>query len=337
MTRISRIELKELASGAMVRQGASEELARVLVDAADFAEARGKAPVGYAHLKDYVDAIRDGRCNPKPAPTVTRTAPGVWVIDADQGPQHLGFDRAFQGFVDSVRSQGMAMMSQHNALAGGQLAWYTERLASEGLVAFACVNSNALMAPGQNQPKVLGTNPLAYSIPHSKGVVTVDQAASNTAFVRLRQAADRGESIPEGWAVDAQGRPTTDAAAARDGALLPSGGYKGANIAFMVEFLATLSGARFAVDAPPFDSGPENTGIGFFLFAIDPAAVTGGAEADPESARAAFTSRISTYLQRMTGMGVRAPGSSRPAEGSSQPHSFDVDPQVLDELRALAD
>ena len=117
------------------------------------------------------------------------------------------------------------------------------------------------------------TNPFAFAAPVDDGPpLLIDQASSATAFVELRRYADRGEALPPGWAVDADGRPTTDPNAALRGALLAFGGARGANIALMVEVMAAgLAGANWALDAPSFTSGDRSPGAGLTVVAIAPA------------------------------------------------------------------
>lgn len=99
--------------------------------------------------------------------------------------------------------------------------------------------------------------------------MVIDQASSATAFVNIRRAAERGEEIPLGWALGSEGEPTQDASEALVGTLLPFGSHRGGNIALLVELLATLSGATFSIDAPPFDVGARSPNIGVFVLCID--------------------------------------------------------------------
>lgn len=139
---------------------------------------------------------------------------------------------------------------------------------------------------------------------------TVDQASSSTAFVSVRDAAARGSPLPEGWVVDADGRPTTDPETALTGALLPFGGYKGANIALLVELLSSMAGGRWSVDAPPWDSGSRSPSVGMFAVGIDHSAI------GPE-----FPARAEEHLERLAGSGVRLPGSRR-TEPSALPTGY---------------
>jgi (2R)-3-sulfolactate dehydrogenase (NADP+) len=110
---------------------------------------------------------------------------------------------------------------------------------------------------------------MAWSVPRpDRAPLTVDQASSSTAFVSVRDAAAQGTPLPEGWAVDADGRPTTDPEAALDGALLPFGGYKGANIALLVELLSSMAGGNWSMDGPPWDSGARSPSVGMFVSGV---------------------------------------------------------------------
>jgi Malate/L-lactate dehydrogenase/NAD(P)-binding Rossmann-like domain len=160
--------------------------------------------------------------------------------------------------------------------------------------------SPALLAAEPGAGRVFGTNPLAYFVARAqRAPFTVDQASSSTAIVSVRDAAAQGALLPEGWAVDADGRPTTDPEAALAGALLPFGGYKGANIALLVELLSSMAGGRWSVDAPPWDSGSRSPSLGMFVLAVDHSAVGRG-----------FPARAEEHLERLAGSGVRLPGWS---------------------------
>ena len=180
------------------------------------------------------------------------------------------------------------MLNTTNAFSAGELGHYTSQVADQGLIALACANSPALMAAFGTREAITGTNPLSFALPHPAGPRMFDQATSEVAWVRVRDAAARGEALADGWALDADGDPTTDAHAALAGALLPFGGIKGANIALMVEMLAAMAGGSFSLDAAPFDSGSQSPRLGLFLAAIDPTAF------DPSATR-----RAESHLSRL--------------------------------------
>jgi (2R)-3-sulfolactate dehydrogenase (NADP+) len=270
--RLGLAELEDLCRAAVRAAGGSGEVADSLASAAVSAERRGKSALGAAHLVDYLAGLREGRIAPDARPRVTVTRRAVVAVDADGGTAQLAFDAAQDALVAAARDCGVAILSVHDAFTAGELGDYATRLADAGLVAITGANSPALMTVHGADREVTGTNPIAFALPHPDGPRMFDQAASETAWVKIRDAADRGSSIPEGWALDPEGEPTTDARAAIAGALLPFGGVKGGNIALMIEMLAALSGGAFSLDAAPFDSGDASPSLGMFAIAIDPTA-----------------------------------------------------------------
>lgn len=269
-------ELEALCRAAVRGAGGSDRAAKALATSTVAAERQGRREVGAAHLLDYLDALRDGRIVADAQPVVRHPRGSAVVVDAAGGTAQAAFDEAFPTVVAGASDAGVAVLSVRDAYSAGELGYYARRFAAEGLVALVCANSPALMSVYSASAPVTGTNPLAFALPHESGPRSFDQASSATAWVSVRRAADVGEAIPEGWAVDSEGGPTTDPAAALDGALLPFGGAKGSNIAMMIEMLAVLSGASFSEESAPFDSGSEPPRLGLFALALDPAAFDGG-------------------------------------------------------------
>src|SRR5699024_1903662 len=171
---------------------------------------RRRAPPRVAHLVPLPTPRLNAPARPRPTP---RRAAAL-TVDADRGAAQLAFDRAADCLVEAARSCGVAVLSIHDSFPGGELGHFATRLAEQGLIALVCGNSPALMAAYDSTEAVTGTNPLAFALPHSSGPRVFDQASSATAFVSIRQAAERGEHIPPGWALDADGQPTIDPAAA---------------------------------------------------------------------------------------------------------------------------
>ena len=164
---------------------------------------------------------------------------------------------------------------------------------------------------------------MAYSVPHvGRAPLTVDQASSSTAFVSVRDAAAQGTPLPDGWAVDADGRPTTDPEAALAGALLPFGGYKGANIALLVELLSSMAGGNWSMDAPSWNAGSRSPSVGMFVLAIDHATVGRG-----------FPGRAEEHLDRLAGSGVHLAGGRRTAQLAAPSDSLTLRADVVAALR----
>lgn len=328
--RLNLEDAVSLCTRAAMAAGAGEETAAALAKSVVAAEAKGVAAVGLSHFLDYLDALDAGRIDGHAEPVITRPSLAVFVSDANGGAAHTGFDRAFGDLAKAARLFGVAIFSQRNAFTCGELGYFTARLAGEGLVSFAATNGPALLAGAGATKPVYCTNPMSFAAPVEDGTpLVIDQSSSATAFVSIRKAAEEGREIPDGWALDAQGRPTTDPAAAMKGALLAFGGNRGANIALMVEVLAAgLSGANWSLDAPSFSEGHESPGTGLFVLAIDPKLI------DPD-----FSARLKAQLDRLASdYRVHLPGVSRgKAKMLAKALGIDVPAGIVRRIAAVAE
>lgn len=300
---LSIAQAQALCEAAAIRLGASDMVARSIATAAVRAEAEGQPAVGLAHYLDYLSALQAGRIDGQAVPDITRPAGAIILCDARGGAAHPGFDISFDDLVATARTFGLCMFVQNNAFTCGALGHFAERLAAEGMVGIAATNGPALLAGAGSTKPVYCTNPLAFAAPVAGAPpLVIDQSSSATAYVNIARAAERGEPIPEGWALDAAGNPTTDAKEAVSGALLAFGGARGANIALMVEVLsAGLSGANWSLDAPPFSKGSQSPATGLFVLAIDPTLI------DQH-----FAERMDTQINRLADdFGVHIPGRAR--------------------------
>jgi len=292
---------KELAVRVCVAAGASQAVAISLAEATVSAECSGRSSVGFAHLTDYLDSLLNGRINGIEEPEINFPAPALIQVDAKGGIAQLGFDRSFEELLQRASTYGVTLFSLQNSYTTGELGYYVRRLARKGLVALAATNGPALMTAGQSNSAVYGTNPLAFAAPvDNRAPLVIDQASSATAFVNIRQAAERGEMIPEGWAIDEQGQPTQDSNEAIKGALLAFGGARGANIALMVEILAAgTTGANWSLDAPSFQDGSDSPGVGLFIVALN-----------PELLATDFPTRMASQIERLASKGIHVPGGN---------------------------
>lgn len=323
--KITIAELRRLGLDACGACGASEAMAHSLVEATIASELAGRAEVGFAHLPDYLDSLRAGRIDGKAEPVVTHPSPAAIHADARLGIAQLAFDRAREDLTQRARSQGIAILSVANSYTAGEIGHYVRMLAADGLVSMAFANAHAMVATAPGVPPVYGTNPLAFGapMPPPSPPLVFDQSTSATAFVNVARAAAEGRPIPEGWAVDAKGRPTTDASAAVEGALLPFGGFKGANMALMVEVLsAGLAGAAWSLDAGHFRQGARSPAIGLTVIAIAPA--------DPD-----FADRLAHSADRLASLGVHVPGQ-RARMTAPDTETLEIDAAALATIRATA-
>ena len=321
-------DIRKLAMEACVSVGAGPAASASLVDATLSAVQFGPEGLGFPHFLDYLRGFRDGRIDGKADPFIERPLPAMILSDAKGGIAQLGFDLACDELVRQARTLGIAVFTQKNSYTTGELGYYVRRLALEGLIGLAATNGPALMAAAAGGRRVFCTNPLAFAAPAipPESPLVIDQAASATAFVNIVRAASEKRTIPEGWATDEEGNVTTDPQRALDGALLPFGGYKGANIALMVEVLsAGLSGAAWSLDAKDFRSGHESPGAGLTVIALSPAAV------DPH-----FAERHAAHLARLRELGVHIPGRKAGNPALSETDPVPIGRSVLDEIRGFA-
>lgn len=318
-------DIRELAIEACIACGASLPVTSSLVEATLSAALFGNEAVGFPHFLDYLESFRSGRIDGQAEPHIEHPLAAIILSDAQGGIAQLGFDLAFGRLVEQTKSLGVALFTQRNSYTAGELGYYVRRLALNGLVSVAATNGPAVMAAAAGSPRVYCTNPLAFGAPASPPAspLIIDQATSATAFVNIVRAAARNEPIPAGWATDSKGGATADASAALQGALLPFGGYKGANLALLVEVLsAGLSGSSWSVDANDFRSGHQSPGIGFTVIAVSPTAISMD-----------FSERCAAHMARLRDLGVHIPGSKAGAAAQDAPPVVSIDRSVLDAIR----
>ena len=329
MSRITSDDLQILLERALGTRGFGPAHATALARQTVLSEEMGQASVGVSHVFDYLDGIAGGRINGHANPEISRPVPTMIHVDGDGGLPQTGFDLAFDTFTASAHDLGLCVFLQKNTTLCGSLGTFARRVAEAGLVVFAATNGSALLAGSGGSKPVFCTNPMAFAAPQSGGPpLLIDQSSSATAYVNIRKAAERGDAIPEGWALDADGQPTTDPKAAVSGTLLAFGGARGANIALMVDVLAGgLTGANWSVEAPGFMDGNACPGTGLFVLAINPVLVT------PD-----FNDRMAVQIARLSGdYGVHIPGLSKEqAQRDARENGLDIDAGMLDRLRAIA-
>ncbi len=263
----------EALHGAGVPSPAAEQVAEVLVEA----EARGIELHGLRVLPGYVVRLRAGGCNPLAAPRVVREGPAVALLDGENGLGQLVALRGMEVAIAKARSAGIGACAAFASNHYGAAAPYALRAAREGLIGLATTNSVAAVAPPGGRVGRVSNAATAYAIPAAEEPpLVLDISMSTAARSRFIIHAERGLPLPEGWAIDAQGRPTTDARAGLGGYLLPLGsptaGHKGFGLALLMDALAgALSGARCGIELQRLaNDDPTPYGIGQFYLAVDP-------------------------------------------------------------------
>ncbi len=265
-------ELRGYAAAILATAGLPERDADTVAAALVDANLRGIDSHGVTRIPIYVERLRRGLVEPEPDIRVIRDAGAALVVDGGNGMGAVVTARAVDIALDrlgDVHSVSVAIRNTNHYSSG---AYYLQPAVDRGAVGFLYANAPSTVAAWGGVQRYLGTNPYTFAAPAGRhGALVLDMATSVVARGRIILAAQRGEEIPEGWAVDAGGTPTTDAKAALDGAVLPFGGPKGYGVAMMIEVLAgVLSGANIGPAVGDlYENLEQPQGVGSFLQLID--------------------------------------------------------------------
>ncbi len=239
----ARVDAALGAAGVPEAHAVSQRL--LLVDA----ELRGIASHGLLRLPRIIERIANGVTDPRARGVLEWTAPGVVKVDGQQGLGPVIALNAIAAIAERAKTQGIALAAVTRSDHIGMLGFYADRVAESGQILIALTTSEALVHPWGGRRAMLGTNPVAIGMPTGEGIFMMDTATSVVSMGEVHNHADRGVPIPLGWALDAEGNPTTDAAAARSGAIAPFGNAKGYALGLAFELLATsLAGAAIGRD-----------------------------------------------------------------------------------------
>ena len=332
MPRLSLAEAERLVRDALARAGANTAMAEATARALVAGEAEGQSGHGLSRVAQYAGFLANGRADGAAVPTIIAQRGGAALIDAGHGLAYPAVELAVAEAAQRARAQGVAFLGITNSHHAGAMGLPVAALARQGFVALAFTNSPAAMPVPGGRRALMGTNPVAAGFPRRDAPpLVIDMALSEVARGKIMVAAKAGKPIPLGWAVDAEGQPTTDAQAALGGAMLAMGGTKGALLALIVELLCcAVTGAAFGFEADSFFEAEGNRPrLGHALIAIDPGALAG---------REAFLDRVEFLLAAMQAdPDVRLPGSRRQglAERAAT-EGIDIAQPMLDQLRALA-
>jgi L-2-hydroxycarboxylate dehydrogenase (NAD+) len=240
------------------------------------ADLQGSDGHGVIRLPMYLRRIKAGGMNLRPNIRVVHEKPGMALVDGDNGIGHLVVKRAAELAIEKARASGVAWVGTRSSNHAGPASLYARMPLAHGMIGlyFAVGNANHL-PPWGGLDMLLSTNPIACAIPAGEEPpVILDMATTVAAYGKVKAKAAKGESMPEGWMIDREGRPLTDPKRADEGFLLPIGGYKGYGLALIVGLLAgTLNGAAMGKDVVDFNKDDvTKTNTGQAIVAIDPAA-----------------------------------------------------------------
>jgi (2R)-3-sulfolactate dehydrogenase (NADP+) len=328
MPTLTLAQAEGLVVRTLTRCRTSVDNAKSVARALIAAEADGLKGHGLSRVPMYARQAKVGKVNGLAGPALSHPRPALIAIDAGNGFAFPALEAAEAMLPDAARKEGLAVAAIRRSSHCGAAGHPVERLAQQGLVALMFVNTPSAIAPWGGSKPVFGTNPLAFACPlPDRPPLVIDLSLSKVARGNVMNARQRGEQIPEGWALDQHGRPTTDPDAALGGTMLPMGDAKGTALALMVELLAAgLTGAHFAAEASSYlDADGPPSGTGQLILAFDPAGFGGDAVARFGALAAAIEAQE----------GARLPGTRRlAARAKAQAEGLAVSDALLKEIDA---
>jgi L-2-hydroxycarboxylate dehydrogenase (NAD+) len=265
---------------------------------------------GIFRLPAYLKRIRAGGINLHPNIHVEREQGATALINGDNALGHLVMNKAVELAIEKVKQHSVCWIGSHYGNHSGAASVYVRKLAEQGYIGIYMAVGNANhMAPWGGIDLLLSTNPIAIAVPAGDcPMVLLDIATTVAAYGKVKVAAQKGESIPEGWMIDRQGKPITDPKKSSEGSLLPIGGYKGYGLAVMIGLLAgALNNAAVGKGTIDFNAHHDLvTNTGQTIIAVDPSAF-----GDKE----AFIRRVIDLVDDLKGSGtlpgvkeIRVPG-----------------------------
>jgi (2R)-3-sulfolactate dehydrogenase (NADP+) len=325
-------ELFQLARNALERAGAHAGMASAAARHLVQAEEQGLPTHGMSRVPFYCSMLRNGRADGAAHPAVLSDRAAACLIDNRDGLPYVSVEWAVAEAIQRAQRNGIAFAGIRNSAHVGVLGIHLLPVAEAGLVGLAFTNSPAAIPAWGGKKALFGTNPVAAVFPRQgKQPIVIDLALTTVVRGRIMMAMRKGERIPEGWALDRNGKPTTDPKEAIEhGSLFPIGGAKGAMLAMMFELIcASLTGAAIGPEADSFFAEQGNKPrIGQAFIVIDPSALAGTDK---------FAERIETVVGAMlSDPEVRLPGTRRfAAEKAARAGGIEVPDDLLAQIHQL--
>jgi (2R)-3-sulfolactate dehydrogenase (NADP+) len=323
--------LFRLACSALEKAGAHSKMAEAAARHLVQAEEQGLPTHGMSRVPFYCAMLRNGRADGAAQPAMRAERAGVCLIDNADGLPYVSVQWAVAEVIERARRNGIGFAGIRNSAHVGVMGIHLLPVAQAGLVGLAFTNSPAAIPAWGGKKALFGTNPVAAVFPRSRAdPLVIDLALTTVVRGKIMMAMRKGERIPEGWALDRYGKPTTDPKEAIEhGSLFPIGGAKGAMLALMFELLcAALTGAAIGPEADSFFSEQGNKPrIGQAFLAIDPAALAGSDS---------FSERVETVISTMQAdPEVRLPGARRFAARKAAAGGIEVPDDLIAQIEKL--
>ncbi len=326
--KAARRLILEALTGAGTARANADYFAEAILDT----ELSGLEGHGFYWLQHYCAHVKSGKVDGRAKPKVHKISPAAFGVDAKGGFAHPAIEKGFKKLIPAARKAGIAGMAVYNSYNAATLGFHTGYLARHGLVAFGFTNSVPTIAPVGGKTPIIGTNPLSFAVPGKKGKIgwLIDQSSSAVAWTAVKRAADEGKPIPLGWALDPEGKPTTDPVQGLAGSMAPFGGYKGFGQGLIVEVMcAALAGGNRGPEMGSFvDNDGRPIGCGQFFIAFDPTRFSGKH----------FDTQIAALAKSITDQeGARLPNARREANQKRlAKEGLPIDTALYETLKSFA-
>jgi LDH2 family malate/lactate/ureidoglycolate dehydrogenase len=301
--RVDADKLLALVTMVFGRCGMKPRDAGLLADSLVDADLRGVHSHGVLRVPEYVKKLTVDGVDPKGEPKVVGDAGACLVVDGGNSMGQIGAHFAMERVIERAVETGVAAAAIRGSNHCGAMAYFAVQALEHDMIGLATTNALPTMAPWGGAERLLGINPLAVAIPAGKEYpIVYDAAFSGSSHGKIRVYQQKGLKLPEGWALDRDGRPTTHPAVAINGLLAPIGGFKGTGLAMIMGMLSSmLSGAAYGIELGNMEDGPKPGQDGHFV-----AAIKVGAFVDVER----FKARVDGAIQQIHACRL-APGFDR--------------------------
>ena len=268
---MNKVELSKIVNKIFTNYGLSKTHAKISTDALINAELVGAYGHGLSRLKMYCDRIKKKVINPKPKIKIKKISKSISLIDANDSIGFVAADLAIKQSIENAKKTGIGLVAVKNSGHYGLSGYYAEQAVKKNLITMIYTNAPPAVAPHGALKSLFGTNPICFGTPSGyKAPFILDTSISMINRGKIRVAARNNKKIPQGVALDKNGKPTTDPKKALEGVQLPIAGFRGSGLAWMVDILSgVLTGGNHAGKVKdPFDdfTGPQNIGHLFIVF-----------------------------------------------------------------------
>lgn len=328
--KITKDNEYNLVKEILKKLGASEEDCELVAEATLDADLKGFTSHGLGRFPQYLNSIEHGTINLDENITIEKETPAIALINGNSGFGQAVSYKAMKLAIQKAKEVGIGCVGVHNSNHFGVTGFYSDLAIRDGVIGLVIANTDPAMAPLGASKALLGTNPIALGVP-SDTYIAVDMATSATARGKLLEAKRKGQSIPEGWALDKDGNPTTDPEAALEGSILPFGAHKGYGLAFIIEVLCgPLVSACWGKDVTGTADPTKDCTKGDLYIAIDPSKFT-----DVET----FRKDTESFVQEVRDTGdTYIPGDLEVRKiAEAEANGMEIDVNLYKQLKEICD